>query len=129
MSAPAITKLTTNLIVDEIEPCLQFWVDRLRFVKTVEVPHGDKLGFVILEHGALELMLQSRASLSEDLPQAGAGPYRAALFVEVPALAPVRAALDGWPLLVAGRTTFYGTEELVAADPAGNTVCFAARTS
>ena len=32
--------------------------------RTDEVPHEDKLGFVILKHGECELMLQSRASLA-----------------------------------------------------------------
>ncbi|HRC56516.1 MAG: hypothetical protein IPI49_16330 [Myxococcales bacterium] len=113
--------------MEDIETCLAFWVDRLGFVKTVEVPEGDRLGFVILHHGELELMLQSRASLQHDLPAIASGPYRSALFLEVPDLGPIRQALAGWPLIVAGRTTFYGTEEIVVADPAGNHVCFAAR--
>jgi uncharacterized glyoxalase superfamily protein PhnB len=121
-------KLTPNLIVDEIEPCLEFWVQRLGFEKTVEVPEaeGGKLGFVILARDGVELMLQSRASLAGDVAAIADGPYRSVLCLEVPDLAPVRAALAGWPMIVEGRTTFYGAEELVVADPAGNRVFFAA---
>lgn len=128
MTKPTVKRLTANLIVEDIEACLPFWVERLGFEKTVEVPEGDRLGFAILNHGPVELMLQSRASLQKDLPDIASGPYRSALFLEVPDLAPIRRALDGWPLIVAGRTTFYGTEEIVVADPAGNHVCFAAHT-
>ncbi len=55
-------KITPNLIVDRIEDCLPFWVDRLGFETTVQVPQGDRLGFVILKRELIELMLQSRAS-------------------------------------------------------------------
>ncbi len=41
-------KLTPVLLVEEIEPCLAFWVERLGFQKVTEVPEGNKLGFVIL---------------------------------------------------------------------------------
>ena len=41
-SAPlTVQKLTPVLVVDAIEPCLSFWVDRLGFEKTVEVPEGN----------------------------------------------------------------------------------------
>ena len=53
-------KITPILIVDEIEPSLNFWVAKLGFEKTVEVPEGDKLGFVILQKEGAEVMLQSR---------------------------------------------------------------------
>jgi hypothetical protein len=47
------------------------------------------------------------------------------LYLNVESLEPIRAALAGWPMIVAGRTTDYGAEELVVADPAGNVVFFA----
>jgi len=65
-------KLTPNLIVESVEECLRFWVDRLGFTKTVEVPEDDHLGFVILKRGDLELMLQSRGRCgSRASPQTG----------------------------------------------------------
>jgi catechol 2,3-dioxygenase-like lactoylglutathione lyase family enzyme len=118
-------KLTPNLIVDNIEDSLRFWVDLLGFEKTVEVPEGDRLGFVILKHGEVELMLQSRASLKKDMPQVAGGAHRAMLYFEVPALAPIRKALGKWPHAAPERTTFYGAREIIVNDPAGNTVCFA----
>ena len=44
--------LTPILVVDEIEPCIPFWTERLGFQKTTEVPHEGELGFVILERSA-----------------------------------------------------------------------------
>lgn len=121
-----MNKLTPNLIVDDIETCLPFWVERLGFGKTVEVPDGDRLGFVILNRGAVEVMLQTRASLAKDVPPIAALPNRSVLYIDVPDLAPIREALAGWPLVVPERTTFYGARELIVADPAGNHVFFAA---
>lgn len=122
-----MNKLTPNLIVDEIAPCLSFWVDRLGFEKTVEVPESpdsETLGFVILVHDKLELMLQSRASLAKDVEAISTGAYRSVLYLEVPDLAPIRKALKGYPTIVDGRKTFYGAEEIIVADPAGNHVFF-----
>ena len=85
-----------------------------------------KLGFVILVRDKLELMLQSRASLAKDVPAIATGPYRSVLYLEVPDLAPIRKALKGYPTIVDGRKTFYGAEEIIVADPAGNHVFFAA---
>jgi uncharacterized glyoxalase superfamily protein PhnB len=120
-----MNKLTANLIVDTIEPCLAFWVERLGFAKTVEVLDGDRLGFVILRREAVELMLQTRASLSKDVPTISDGPFRSVLYIDVPDLAALRAALEGWPLVVPERKTFYGAHELIVTDPAGNHIFFA----
>jgi uncharacterized glyoxalase superfamily protein PhnB len=124
--APTLSKLTPNLIVESIEACLDFWIERLGFEKTVEVPHDNRLGFVILKLGKVELMLQTRASLAADVAPLALGQHSAVLYVEVPALAPIRRALEGWPLVVPERETFYGTKELIVLDPAGNAIFFSA---
>ena len=59
-------KITALIYAPAIEPSLKFWVDQLGFTKTVEVPDGDKLGFVILVKGDAELMIQSTASMEKD---------------------------------------------------------------
>jgi uncharacterized glyoxalase superfamily protein PhnB len=121
-----IKKLTPNLIVDSIEDCLPFWVDRLGFARTTEVPGDGRLAFVILQRGTVELMLQSRASLHEDVARLADGPHRAVLYLEVEDLAPIRTALEGWPPVIPERTTFYGTREIIVEDPAGHAVFFSA---
>lgn len=119
--------IVSNLIVASIENCLPFYVERLGFTRTVEVPHDGVLGFVILRRGELELMLQSRASLAADIAGLDPDGFRAALYIEVDELAPIRTALDGWPRVVPERTTFYGAREIIVRDPAGNVVVFASR--
>src|SRR6202158_5016441 len=63
-----VKRITPVLFVKEIEPVLPFWVDDLGFTKTIEVPHGDSLGFVALQKGNTEVMYQSYASVGEDMP-------------------------------------------------------------
>jgi len=119
--------IVANLIVESIEDCLAFYVERLGFAKTVELPHDGKLGFVILKRDQVELMLQSRASLASDIAGAVDGPYHAALYIEVAQLAPIRTALERWPRVTPERTTFYGAREVIVRDPAGNLVVFGSR--
>ena len=61
-------KITTLLFQESIEDALPFWVDRMGFEKTVEVPEGDRIGFVILVQNGAELMLQSIESVRKDVP-------------------------------------------------------------
>jgi len=119
-------KITPVLIVETIEKSLPFWCERLGFVRQVEVPHGDRLGFVILTSGAVEVMLQSRASVRDDIAALADDTYRSALYVEVEDLAPIRQATKGMKALFEERTTFYGAREIVVQDPAGTAVFFAA---
>ena len=121
-------KLTPVLIVDEIEPCLPFWVDRLGFEKTVEVPEGSRLGFVILRKDGVEVMYQSRESVENDVPalvpeEGGARPI--GLFVEVSDVGAVERALAGFDVVVPRRRTFYGMDEVGVREPGGNAVIFA----
>lgn len=119
-------KITPVLLVEAIEPVLPFWIDRLGFEKTVEVPHEDRLGFVILVKDGLEIMYQTVASVRDDVPPlATVSPGGAFLFIEVEDLDAVADALDGVPPVVPRRTTFYGADELIVRDPAGNGVTFA----
>lgn len=126
----SIRKVTPVLIVDAIEPCLAYWVDTLGYEKTVEVPHEGKLGFVILVHRTVaggELMLQTLASLRDDLP--AALPYAPVgstiLYAEVSSLAAARATLANVPTLVAFRETPYGAQETVTLSPGGQVTIFA----
>jgi hypothetical protein len=47
------------------------------------------------------------------------------LFIEVDDLDLIDAALEGVERVVARRTTFYGSEEIIVREPAGNAVTFA----
>ena len=124
-------KITAVLIVEEIEKSLAFWVDRMGFQKTLDVPEGDRLGFVILAREGAELMMQTITSVRQDEPKfapktldsKGCG-----LFVEVADFEDVKRRLDGYPIVMPERVTFYGMREIGVAEPNGHTVVFAAKT-
>lgn len=120
-------KITAVLLVEEVEKCLKFWVDRMGFVKTAEVPEGDRIGFAMLAGGGAELMLQSIESVRKDEPKfVPNGPINgASLFIEVDDFEDARKRLEGYPIEVSERTTFYGMREIGVRDPAGNIVIFA----
>ena len=121
-----VGKLTPVLIVEAIEPCLPFWIDRLGFTKTVEVPHGDQLGFVILVRDGVEVMYQTRASIQGDVPAVADTPLRGnLLYFEVDDLDAVESALKGIQQVIPRRTTFYGAQEMIVREPGGNVVTFA----
>jgi uncharacterized glyoxalase superfamily protein PhnB len=119
-------RLAPVLMVDAIEPVLQFWVDRLGFKKAAEVPHEGKLGFVSLERDDITLMYQTRDSVAADVPPLASSPQRGTfLFITVDDLDAVAKALEGVTPVVPRRKTFYGADELIVREPAGNTVTFA----
>lgn len=126
--APQLRRITANLVVDAIEPCLPFWCGRLGFEQTAAVPHEDALGFVILARDGVELMLQSRASVAADVAPLATESFRSALYLEVASLAPWRTALADVARVVPDRRTFYGADEILVRDPAGNVVVFAAHS-
>jgi uncharacterized glyoxalase superfamily protein PhnB len=122
-------KLTPVFVVERIEPCLEFWVGRLGFEKTMEIPEGDSLGFVILSRGNVEIMYQSRASLKKDMPALAepptGDPAHMVIYIEVSDIADVERRLAGWSIVVPKRTTFYGATEIGVREPAGNLIVFA----
>jgi hypothetical protein len=125
-------KITPILVVEEIEPSLGLWVDRLGFQKTAEVREGDKLGFVILGRDDLEVMYQTRLSIEKEVESAGlpAALQRAsgqsALYLVVGDLDEIRRKLEGLEILVPYRKTGYGAEELWLEEPGGHLIGFAA---
>jgi len=125
-----IARITPVLVVDTVELCAEFW-QKLGFVRTAEVPHGDILGFVILVGHGIELMYQSMDSVNADDATMGARVRTggSSLFVEVPDLDAAVKAVDGAPIILPDRTTFYGMREIGVLDPGGNVVLFAQKVA
>ena len=122
-----VNKLTPVLFAEEIESCLKFWIERLGFEKTIEVPEGDKLAFAILQNGPVELMYQTYSSAEKDVSTVSAEVRKGLsfLYVEVENLDEIIAAMKGTEVVMPVRTTFYGAKEIGVKDPAGHVVIFA----
>lgn len=127
-----VKRISAVLLVDEIESQLHFWIDRLGFTKTIEVPHGETLGFVAFQKGPSEVMYQTYASVRDDAPAsmsvaAGRGPTY--LYMEVDDLDVVLAAMDDVLKVMPERVAFYGMREFAVVDPGGHFITFAQRTA
>lgn len=123
-----VKKITPVLFVENIEPCVKFWVERFGFQKTAEVPDGDKLAFAMLQRGNVELMYQSYASADKDVGTAISQVVRRGptfLYVEVDNLDETIKAVNGAEVVMPRRQTFYGSTEIGIKDPAGHYVTFA----
>ena len=123
-----VKRITPVLLVKEIEPLVPFWVERLGFAKTIEVPEGNKLGFVTFQKGPAEVMYQTYSSVEKDAPpsmsaEARKGPTY--LYMEVDSLDAVLAAMKDVKIVKPVRTAFYGMREFSVQDPGGHFITFA----
>ncbi|MGH9741788.1 MAG: VOC family protein [Candidatus Acidiferrum sp.] len=123
-----VKRISPVLLVNEIESQLPFWIDRLGFAKTIEVPGGDKLAFVAFQKGSAEVMYQTYASVEADAPPVMAAAARKGptyLYIEVDDLNAILVAMHDIPNVMPERTAFYGMREFTVQDPAGHFVTFA----
>ncbi len=123
-----VKRITPVLLVQEIEPIVPFWVDRLGFTKTIEVPEGNKLGFVTFQNDSVEVMYQTYSSVEKDAPPSMSAEARKRptyLYMEVDDLDAVLAAMKDVKIVMPVRTAFYGMREFAVQDPGGHFITFA----
>jgi uncharacterized glyoxalase superfamily protein PhnB len=122
-----VKKITPVLLVDEVESCVRFWKEQLGFEVAIEVPEGNKIGFVSLQKAGVELMYQSYASVEKDSSFSAQGYAKGPsfLYIEVDSLDEVMATTKGARVVMPERKTFYGAREIGVKDPAGHVLTFA----
>lgn len=123
-----LLQLTPVMIVDEVEPSLRFWTERLGFTAANEVPgEGGALVFASASRDGIEVMYQTRASVVAERSEASAelDGRSVVLFITVDDLDAVEQAVAGAPVVKARHKTFYGSTELYVREPAGHIVGFA----
>src|SRR5262245_37432356 len=90
--------LTPVLVVDQVEPCLRFWTEKLGFTVENQVP-GDngKLVFASAKAGDVEVMFQTRASVLAERPEAADDfvGHSTVLFITVDNLDRIETAVSG----------------------------------
>jgi hypothetical protein len=119
--------LAPVLIVKAVEPCIEFWRDRLGFSVADTVLQGDQIGFAILVGDDVTVMYQSEASLAKDIP-AISGPKLISpnvFYLSVTSIDEIEKRLEGIEKVVPRRTTFYGAIEIGIREPGGYVVLFA----
>ena len=129
--------VTPNLIVSDIDRSLRFYRDVLGFSVVTTVPDAAPFVFVWLQRDHIQVFLNAREGVGEDLPALAARAIGGtntlfmvlesdsaetgvdALFAEVSGKAPVVMPL---------KTQFYGMREFGIEDPDGYVILFAQRT-
>jgi len=122
-----VKKITAILFVEQVDPCVQFWVERFGFEKAAEVPEGGRLAFAMLQKANVELMYQSYASADQDVGAISQAVRKGPtfLYLEVDNLDETIAAVKDAEVVMPKRTTFYGSTEIGIKDPAGHFITFA----
>lgn len=123
-------KVTAVLLVDAIEPCLEFWVDRMGWTMGATVPGERGLAFAIVATDGVELMYQTWESAHDDLRSVErVSGTSVALFVEVEDLSAIERQIGGVEIALPRRRTFYGMDEIGVREPGGHLVVFAQQTA
>ena len=126
--APKLDHVATIFIVNAVEPCIAFWVERFGFIAENQVPGPDgKLIFASVKRDGIEVMYQTKASVLADNPAAAAelAGRSASLFITVSDIDAAERAALGSPVFKARHKTFYGSTEFYVRDPGGNVIGFA----
>lgn len=124
-----LKKSATILIVDEIEPCLDFWTGVLGFEMTQSVRNTDKFDFVMLALGNIEVHLQTKSATQRDNPGLKIGaPISSILYFDVENIEDLEAKLikrNDIEILKPKHKTFYGTTEIYIREPGKHMLGFA----
>ncbi len=124
-----VRRMSHVFLVDEIEPCLPFWVDRLGFEVRLQVNDDKGLEFVTLGRDEVEIMYRTRSSVHEDAPglvEGQHGPW-VVMYLEVENLENLLPRLEGADVVIPLRQNCFGTQEIFVAEPSGRIVAISDR--
>ncbi len=120
-------KVAPTLLLEELEPSVSFFVDKLGFEKIAEVPsqNGDKLDFAMLNSGSVEIHFQRLASATKDIPYfVGAKmPPSSFLYIDVNNVNELHESLKEH-CIVPLEKTFYGATHFFIKEPGGHVIGF-----
>lgn len=118
-------RMTPVFLVDRVEPCLDFWVDRLGFDAGLRVVGEDGIEFVQLSRDDVRLVYRTRSSLGQSSPEAlGAEAHLpwVILYLPVSNLDAVLPRLEGIEVVVPLRESDFGVREIYVREPSGRVV-------
>lgn len=132
-------KLTCNMMVEDVKQTARFYRDVLEFAFVGGVPENSQTGvtdldtdrplaFALMQHGDVQVMLQSRASLTAELPIPADQPVGGSivLYIELSEVKRLYDKLRGKVSVLSDlHATFYGKEEFYIKDCNGYILGFA----
>lgn len=114
-----LKKLTPNLMVEDVARTLAFYRETLGFEVLTTLPEQEPFAFAMVKRDGVELMFQSRLSLSENVPALSGAPIGASqtFYMEVTGIKDLYESLrDRVEIVVDFHETFYGTQEFYFRD-------------
>jgi len=134
-----VTRATPNLMVEDVNRTVAFYLDALGFTFVLGVVEGTKdsvvdwpppgpLAFAMVQSGEAHLMFQTRASLAAELPRLAGTRVGGSLviYLECDDLDDLYARVsEKAPFVKAPHTTFYGSRECSIEDVNGYVLTFA----
>lgn len=93
----------------------------------MQVPDGDRLAFAIIQHGPVEIMYQTLASIEKEDPALlkNITVGTTFLFLEVSNIDDIIPLLSEADIVKPRHDTFYGMAEVTIREPGGQMVTFA----
>ena len=122
-----LKKLTPNLMVEDVARTLTFYREALGFETLTTLPEQEPFDFAIVQRDGVELMFQSRASLSDNVPALTGTPIGASqtFYIEVTGIRDLYESLrNKVEIVVDLHDTFYGTQEFYFRDLNGYILSF-----
>lgn len=124
----AFRKLTPNIMVDDINKSIAFYRNVLDFELVMSVPEKGDFEWAMMRNGETEIMFQTRANLSKEIPALKDKPVGGALsfYIDVDKINKLYGQLKDKITVVQDiHTTFYGAVEFTIEDCNGYLLTFA----
>ena len=129
---PVFQKLTPNLIVENVERSLAFYVEVLGFTRGLTVPDESPLVFASVVSGNVEIFFNDKATAMKEYPSFAATPIglTGTMYIETTGVDAWHERLKSTVRIVMPLVTqFYGMKEFAFADPDGYVITFAERVA
>jgi lactoylglutathione lyase len=128
------SKLTPNLIVDDVERSLRFYEDVLGFTRGFTVPEARPFVFGSVASGPVEIFFNEKNTAAKEYPAFAGKPIgmSGTLYVELAsgAIEALHSRLTTTvPIVMPFVTQWYGVKEFAIVDPDGYVITFAERVA
>ena len=127
------SKLTPNLLVDDVERSLRFYEEVLGFTRGFTVPEARPFVFGSVVSGPIEVFFNEKHTAIKEYPAFGGKPVglTGTMYIELEGSGGVDPLHDRLktrvPVVMPLVTQFYGVREFAIADPDGYVITFAER--
>jgi len=131
----SFSKLTPNLLVDDVERSLRFYEDVLGFTRGFTVPDAPPFVFGSVVSGPVEIFFNEKHTAAKEYPAFAGQPVgmTGTMFIELEGRGGIERLHDRLkslaPIVMPLVTQFYGMKEFAIADPDGYLITFAERVA